>query len=54
MIKLLTVIGHGSKLLPHFIEHYKNQVLEDLNNIKNGAGTNYKIALEKAFEVLGT
>jgi hypothetical protein len=28
MIKLLTVIGHGTKLLPHFIEHYQKQVDE--------------------------
>lgn len=28
MIKLLTVLGHGIELLPHFIEHYKNQVDE--------------------------
>ena len=28
MIKLLTVIGHGIELLPHFIEHYQKQVDE--------------------------
>lgn len=28
MIKLLTVIGHGVELLPHFIEHYQKQVDE--------------------------
>ena len=28
MIKLLTVIGHGTELLPHFIEHYQKQVDE--------------------------
>jgi hypothetical protein len=28
MIKLLTVIGHGVKLLPHFIEHYQKHVDE--------------------------
>ncbi len=28
MIKLLTVIGHGTSLLPHFIKHYQNQVDE--------------------------
>jgi hypothetical protein len=28
MIKLLTVIGHGVSLLPHFIKHYQNQVDE--------------------------
>ena len=28
MIKLLTVIGHGTSLLPHFIEHYQKQVDE--------------------------
>jgi hypothetical protein len=30
MIKLLTVIGHGTELLPHFIEHYQKQVDEIL------------------------
>ena len=28
MIKLLTVIGHGVNLLPHFIEHYQKHVDE--------------------------
>jgi len=28
MIKLITVIGHGTPLLPHFIEHYQKQVDE--------------------------
>ena len=28
MIKLLTVIGHGTNLLPHFIEHYQKHVDE--------------------------
>lgn len=28
MIKLITVIGHGTELLPHFIEHYQKQVDE--------------------------
>jgi hypothetical protein len=28
MIKLITVIGHGTNLLPHFIEHYKKHVDE--------------------------
>ena len=28
MIRLLTVIGHGINLLPHFIKHYQNQVDE--------------------------
>jgi len=28
MIKLLTVIGHGTNILPHFIEHYERQVDE--------------------------
>jgi hypothetical protein len=28
MIRLVTVIGHGIDLLPHFIEHYKNIVDE--------------------------
>lgn len=28
MTRLLTVIGHGVKLLPHFINHYKNYVDE--------------------------
>ena len=28
MIKLLTVIGHGINLLPHFIEHYQKHVDE--------------------------
>lgn len=28
MIRLLTVIGHGIELLPHFINHYKDQVDE--------------------------
>lgn len=26
MINLLTVIGHGAELIPHFIKHYENQV----------------------------
>lgn len=26
MIRLVTVIGHGVELLPHFIEHYQNKV----------------------------
>lgn len=30
MIKLITVIGHGTELLPHFIEHYQKQVDEIL------------------------
>jgi hypothetical protein len=30
MIKLLTVIGHGTELLPHFIKHYQKQVDEIL------------------------
>ncbi len=28
MIKLITVIGHGTNLLPHFINHYQNYVDE--------------------------
>ena len=28
MIRLVTVIGHGVKLLPHFIDHYKSYVNE--------------------------
>ena len=28
MVKLLTVIGHGTNLLPHFIEHYRKHVDE--------------------------
>lgn len=28
MIRLLTVIGHGTNLLPHFIKHYQHQVDE--------------------------
>lgn len=28
MIKLLTVIGHGVELIPHFLEHYENDVDE--------------------------
>jgi hypothetical protein len=28
MVRLLTVIGHGTNLLPHFIEHYQKQVDE--------------------------
>jgi hypothetical protein len=28
MIRLLTVVGHGTKLLPHFIEHYQKHVDE--------------------------
>jgi hypothetical protein len=28
MIRLLTVIGHGTKLLPHFIKHYEKYVDE--------------------------
>ena len=28
MIKLLTVVGHGTNILPHFIEHYERQVDE--------------------------
>lgn len=28
MIRLLTVIGHGTNLLPHFIKHYQDQVDE--------------------------
>jgi hypothetical protein len=28
MIKLITVIGHGTNLLPHFIQHYKKYVDE--------------------------
>ena len=30
MVKLITVIGHGTELLPHFIEHYQKQVDEIL------------------------
>ena len=28
MIRLLTVIGHGIELLPHFVQHYKDKVDE--------------------------
>ena len=28
MVKLITVIGHGVNLLPHFIEHYQKHVDE--------------------------
>ena len=28
MIRLVTVIGHGLELLPHFIQHYRNEVDE--------------------------
>ena len=28
MIRLVTVIGHGTNLLPHFINHYKKYVDE--------------------------
>ena len=28
MIRLVTVIGHGAELLPHFINHYITQVDE--------------------------
>jgi len=28
MIRLITVIGHGSNIIPHFIEHYKQHVDE--------------------------
>lgn len=28
MVKLISVIGHGTNLIPHFINHYKNQVDE--------------------------
>ena len=28
MIRLVTVIGHGSNLIPHFIEHYETKVDE--------------------------
>jgi len=28
MIRLVTVIGHGSNLIPHFIKHYENKVDE--------------------------
>jgi len=28
MVKLITVIGHGTNLLPHFIEHYQKHVDE--------------------------
>lgn len=39
MIKLLTVIGHGIELLPHFIQHYREQV--DEINIVVYSSVNY-------------
>ena len=28
MVRLITVVGHGVNLLPHFIKHYKRYVDE--------------------------
>jgi len=45
MIRLLTVIGHGSNLLTHFINHYESQV-DEINIIVYESDTNPMINYE--------
>lgn len=45
MIKLITVIGHGTNLLPHFINHYKNYV-DEINIAVYVTDKYYKIERE--------
>lgn len=45
MIRLLTVIGHGTKLLPHFINHYKIHV-DEINIIVYESDVNPMISYE--------
>jgi hypothetical protein len=45
MIKLLTIIGHGVNLLPHFINHYKNYV-DEINIVVYETNKNKLLANE--------
>lgn len=42
MIRLVTIIGHGTNLLPHFINHYKKQV-DEINIVVYETGSNSSI-----------
>lgn len=43
MIRLVTVIGHGINLLPHFIEHYEKQV-DEINIVIYESGISMELA----------
>ena len=45
MIRLLTVIGHGASLLPHFINHYQKYV-DEINIVTYESDTNPMITHE--------
>ena len=45
MIRLLTVIGHGTSLLPHFINHYQKYV-DEINIVTYESDTNPMITHE--------
>ena len=52
MIRLVTVIGHGTNLLPHFINHYKKYV-DEIKNFKEKKIT-YKKAKETDVKVISS
>ena len=45
MVRLLTVIGHGTNMLPHFINHYKNYV-DEINIVVYETNKNKLLANE--------
>jgi hypothetical protein len=45
MVRLLTVIGHGTNLLPHFISHYQQHV-DEINIVTYESDTNPMITHE--------
>ena len=47
MIKLVTIIGHGTNLLPHFIKHYKKYV-DEIDIVVYETNTNRLLANEVA------
>jgi hypothetical protein len=50
MIKLVTIIGHGTNLLPHFINHYKNYV-DEINIVVYETSINHLLA-NKVAEII--
>jgi len=50
MIKLVTIIGHGTNLLPHFIDHYKNYV-DEINIVVYETSINHLLA-NKVAEII--
>ena len=50
MIKLITIIGHGTNLLPHFIDHYKNYV-DEINIVVYETSINHLLA-NKVAEII--